>query len=108
MANTYTWKITNMTVQKELDNFTDVVIETEWSCTGTDGTHYASSLPGTTRIMFEGGVDFTPYNDLTQEQVLNWIWARGVDQNAVQSDIDNQINLQVNPPSVILPLPWNN
>ena len=105
MANTYTWKIENMSAQKELDSYTDVVIEVGWTCIGTDGTYYAA-IPGVTRVTFDGGPDFTPYTDLTEEQVLGWIYSSGVDQSSVQAQIDTQIDLQVNPPIVVLPLPW--
>jgi len=103
--NTYTWTIENMSTQRQLDTYSDVVIEVSWSCTGTDGTYY-SVVSGLTRIEFEN-TDFTPYSDLTQDEVLSWIYSSGVDQASVEADIDAQIELQVNPPVVILPLPWN-
>ena len=105
MANTYTWKIENLASQKQLDGYADVVIQVGWSCTGTDGT-YTSIIPGLTRVEFQGP-DFTPYADLTQEEVLNWIWTSGVDKASVELELDAQIELQVNPPVVVLPLPWN-
>jgi hypothetical protein len=59
-----------------------------------------------TRVTFAGGSDFTPYADLTQDQVLGWIWTAGVDKVNVELDLASQIELQVNPPVVVLPLPW--
>ena len=107
MSISYTWKIENMSTQKELDNYTDVVIEVGWSCVGTDGTYFAS-VPGLTRITFNDTSTYTPYSDLTEEQVLNWIYSSGVDEASVQAQINTQIDLQINPPIVILPLPWTN
>ena len=49
---------------------------------------------------------FTPYEDLTQEQVLDWCYANGVDKNAIEANVTQQINDQINPPVVTLPLPW--
>jgi hypothetical protein len=95
-----------MASQVQLNDYTDVVVEAAWTCTGTDGTYYAA-ISGLTRIIFDGGPDYTPYTDLTEEQVLSWIYSSGVDQSSVQAQIDNQIELQVNPPIVVLPLPWN-
>ena len=105
MTISYTWTVENMSAQKQLDGYTDVVIEVGWTCTGTDGTYYAA-IPGLTRVTFDSSSTYTPYSDLTQEQVLGWIYSSGVDQSSVQADIDTQIDLQINPPTVVLPLPW--
>jgi hypothetical protein len=49
---------------------------------------------------------FIPYADLTQEQVLGWIWANGVDKDATEAAVLQQIENQKNPPVVAPPLPW--
>ena len=106
MANTYTWTIENMASQKDLDTYTDVVVEVAWICTGTDGT-YTSTVPGLTRLTFIPGESvFIPYDELTQEQVLNWIWTQGVSQIDTEATVDYLIEEQINPPIVFLPLPW--
>jgi hypothetical protein len=105
MSTSYTWTVQNMSSQVQLDGYEDVVVQVGWSCTGTDGTYFAT-IPGLTRITFGGGPDYTPYDELTEEQVLGWVWSSGVDQTSVQTEIDTQIQLQVNPPIVTLPLPW--
>jgi len=107
MSISYTWTIENMASQVQLDGYTDVVVQVAWSCTGIDGA-YSATIPGLTRITFGGGPDFTPYSDLTEEEVLTWVYSSGVDQASVQAQIDNQIELQINPPIVMLPLPWTN
>jgi hypothetical protein len=50
---------------------------------------------------------FTPHADLTQEQVLEWCWANGVDKDATETAVGNQLAKLANPPVVTLPLPWN-
>jgi hypothetical protein len=107
MAISYTWTIENMFAQKQIDDYTDVVIQVGWSCVGTDGTYY-STTPGLTRLTFTTpDPNFTPYDELTQEQVLAWIWGSGgVDQLQVEANIAAEIELQANPPIVVLPLPW--
>lgn len=107
MAYTYIWKIENMAAQKQLDTYTDVVIEVGWTCTGTDGIFHAV-IPGLTRIVFTGSDSFVPYTDLSEDQVISWVWSSGVDRLAIQSQIDSQLDLQINPPTVVLPLPWTN
>jgi hypothetical protein len=43
---------------------------------------------------------------LTQQQVLDWCYANGVDKSAIEANVTAQINNQINPPVVSLPLPW--
>jgi hypothetical protein len=43
---------------------------------------------------------------LTKEQVLGWIWASGVDKDATEAAVAQQIENQKNPPIVYPPLPW--
>jgi hypothetical protein len=87
------------------DGNTDVVFTVHWTCAGTDGT-YNASVYSTSSVPAPTGSSFTPYADLTQEQVLGWIWANGVDQSATEAAVDQQIQAQINPPVVTPPLPW--
>jgi len=43
---------------------------------------------------------------LTQEQVLDWCFASGVDQKAIEANVTAQIENQINPPIIAPPLPW--
>jgi hypothetical protein len=45
------------------------------------------------------------YADLTQEQVLGWIWANGVDKDAVEAALAAQIEAKKNP-STATGVPW--
>jgi hypothetical protein len=49
---------------------------------------------------------FTPYDQLTQAQVLGWCYANGVDQTAVEANVQGSIDNQINPTVVQPPLPW--
>ena len=102
---TYTWTVTAMDCFPQADGETDVVYNVHWTCSGTDGT-YMASIFNTCMVPAPTGT-FTPYADLTQDQVLGWIWANGVDQTATQDAIDTMIQNQINPPSVSPPLPWS-
>lgn len=104
MTTTTTWVVTQLDCLPQADGQTDVVVTAHWSCNGTDGT-YNGSVYSTTSFTYTGGA-FVPYADLTQEQVLGWIWANGVDQTATEAAVDQQIQNQINPPVVTPPLPW--
>jgi len=101
---TITWTVTAMDCSTTEQN-PDTVIVCHWTCAGTDGTYNASvystcTVPGP-------GNPFTPYSDLTQDQVLGWIWANGVDKAATEAAVQQQLNNQINPPVVTRPLPWS-
>lgn len=104
--STFTWTITQMDCYPQVGDKTNVVLTVHWNCFGTDGT-YASSIFSTCSM--PSPIDsFIPYDDLTQSQVLGWIWANGIDQSAIELAVEKQIQSQL-PPTVITPiLPWKN
>ena len=38
--------------------------------------------------------------------MLDWCFANGVDKTAIEANVTAQIENQINPPVVTLPLPW--
>jgi hypothetical protein len=103
---TFTWTVTQLDCYPQADNQTDVVFTVHWQLTGTDGT-YNGSVYSTCSVPAPTGT-FTPYADLTQDMVLGWIWANGVDQASAEAAVQTQIDNQANPPVVTPPLPWSN
>jgi hypothetical protein len=103
MTTKYTWTITAMNCST-IETNPETVITAHWTCSGTNGT-YGSSIYSTCSFSPPEGT-FTPYADLTQEQVLGWCYANGVDQAATEAAIQANINNQINPPIVQPPLPW--
>ena len=101
--NTITWSITAMNCSTTEQN-PDTVIICHWTCAGTDGT-YNASIYSTCSVPSPTG-SFTPYSSLTQEQVLGWVWANGVDKTSTEAAVEAQLQAQINPPVVNLPLPW--
>jgi hypothetical protein len=101
---TITWLIEQMLVKPQEDGQTDVVVTAAWRCNGTDGT-YNGTVYGTASFTLNSG-SFTPYADLTENQVLGWCYANGVDQIAVETNVITQIDNQENPPIITPPLPW--
>ena len=41
--------------------------------------------------------DYTPYADVTESQVLDWVWADGVDKDATETSLQANIDGQINP-----------
>jgi len=101
---TYTWTVTAMDCYVTQDEHHNVVYNVHWTCSGvfadTTGSVYSTcQVPAPTG-------SFTPYADLTQDQVLGWIWAGGVDKDATQLAVEQQIQQQIAPTVQTLPLPW--
>lgn len=47
-----------------------------------------------------------PFETLTEQKVLGWVWANGVDREAYEQSMLAAIEAQRNPPVVSPPLPW--
>jgi hypothetical protein len=101
---TLSWIIERLLVKPTEGSLTDVVITADWRCNGTDGT-YSGTCYGSASFAPPTG-SFTPYPDLTQDQVLGWCYANGVDKSAIEANVSAQIENQINPPIIAPPLPW--
>ena len=100
-----TWLIETLWVRPVEGSLTDVVVTAAWRCNGTDGT-YSGSVYATVSFAPPSGSDFTPFDQLTQEQVLNWVWTSGVNKDSAEAAVVQQIEQQKNPPIITPPLPW--
>ena len=97
-----------LVMPKEADK-EDVVISASYLVSATDG-EYSASFNSVQRFTYTGG-PFTPYEDLTENQVVGWIQS-ALGENGVESiniNLAAQIQAQKNPPPSpeVLPLPWN-
>jgi hypothetical protein len=79
---TYTWTVINLPAYASIDGQTDVVFEVNWSCFAStppsvvDNVYtpsYSATYNGSTSVAYVSGQPFTPYNQLTQEQVWGWV-----------------------------------
>jgi len=102
MASTFTWSITNMTANEQVGDYSNVVNKIFYSCTAVDGDAF-KTVTGVLDIALDPDNTFILYENLTQDDVLNWLWEHGVDQSAIESDLDSAIH---QPNNVVLPLPW--
>jgi hypothetical protein len=106
---TTTWSIDWMQAStQEINGFTEVVLSAGWRCTGADGEISSSVYSSVSFPQPEEGGAFTPYADLTEEQVLGWVWENGVDKDAAESAVTEQVANLVNPSTIKPPLPWGN
>ena len=102
---TISWLIERLLTKPVEGSLTDVVITADWRCNGSQES-FSGTCYGSCSFAPPTG-SFTPYDQLTEAQVLDWCYANGVDQAAIEANVSLQIANQINPPVVSLPLPWN-
>lgn len=101
---TYNWKITTC----EHDTATGGIITAHWRADASqtvDGRLYTSSAYATLPMTPDpDDVNFIPYENVTEQQVLNWVWAQ-VDKTAIEQKLAVDLDKKINPP-VAKGLPW--
>ena len=99
-----------MDTKPQEDGLTDVVVTVHWT---REAEQYVGAEPilvssyGTMACATPSSTDFTAYPDLTYEQVCGWLDA-GLDVASIDLGLANQIENIINPPIIVLPLPFNN
>jgi len=109
MALTYTWAITGLKLTTVGDK-PDYVVQSYWSCEGEDENGNTGKFSGATP--FEANPsqqDFTPYDQLTEAQVLGWIQAVVVGSywDHVNEQIAKQIAEKIDPVTDVNTFPWS-
>ena len=95
---TITWVI-NQTDYITADGF---ITTAHWTAVANDGD-YSAAIYAT--CSWAPGQPTIPYAQVTEQQVLDWCWASGVDKDATEAALAEQIEAQKNPVSAT-GLPW--
>jgi hypothetical protein len=103
---TFTWSILSMPAYPQEAGQSDVVFQVNWQCQAQDGVFISTSL-GAVPVTYTAGSPFTPYDQLTQNQVWGWVNPQ-IDRTEIESNLQALIDEQKNPPVVTPPLPWSN
>jgi hypothetical protein len=109
MEIVYNWVVSAMNeYPKTSDDLIDVVFTVHWRRNATaivdDKTYFADTY-GALGVPAPSPEDFTPYPDLTFEQVCGWLEA-GLNTAEIDAGLAKNIENQINPPVLQLPLPW--
>lgn len=99
MTIAYNWKITETNYQTS----DEYIFCAHWTATAVDG-EYSASIYST--CSWAAGTPTIPYTDVTEAEVLQWCWASGVDKDATEAALAQNIELQKNP-VVATGLPWS-
>ena len=84
------WNISQLDRQTS-DGF---VTTAHWTATAVDGDYTASAY---STCSWQAGTPTIPYANVTMQEVLAWCYASGVDKNATEAALAQQIALQKNP-----------
>ena len=102
-----TWKINQLQTYPEVEGETNFVCSASWNVSDADG-EFTGSLNGSTAFKLDPEAPFTPYNQLTESQVLAWVFASIGEEGkaSAEADVDAQIayaKAQIQTPV----LPWS-
>lgn len=100
MTATTTWTISQL--DRHLPD--GGVYTAHWRATAIDGDYTASVYSTATFTPDPEAENFVPYEDLTEADVLAWVWAE-VDKDAAEATLAAQIDAQKNP-TTASGLPW--
>lgn len=104
---TLTWAVNNMT---RLISDGGVIVA-DWSCTasatGVQGAFYGGK--STFAAPDPNAPGFIPYDQLTQDDVLGWVWAamEPGEKDGIEADLTAKVEKQLNP-TTEQGVPWNN
>jgi len=80
----------------------DFITTAHWTATATDGD-YTASIYST--CSWAPGTPSIPYAEVTQQEVLDWCWTSGVDKDATEAALAQNIADQ-KAPKVAAGVPW--
>lgn len=98
---TTTWTI----AQCDRDVATGGITVAHWRVTATDGDYSASAYGTCGFTPDPDAPGFVPYANVTEAEVLNWVWANGIDKDAAEASLASQIEAQKHPKTAS-GLPW--
>lgn len=110
MPATITWHAIALGVEnKTVDGHGDLVSVVYWECNGeqdVDGVVYTSKLERNTVIPYNPAHHYIAFADLTEAEVLEWIWEQGTVKADTEAEIQSMLDAQVSPAIVTPGLPW--
>lgn len=112
MTITYKYSVNQLECYPTYESQSDVVFKVVWSYRGVNADGVGSSRGGIQEVTYVAGSPFTPFNELTEAQVLGWVQPTiSAEQQAeMEAGIAGDIAWQIEQASannpVSPPLPW--
>ena len=73
MATTYTWSLQNVDLLDSHEGNEDVVYRVVWQCTATSDSGKTKSQMGVVELDIDNITDFRPADQVTKEQIIEWV-----------------------------------
>ena len=104
------WNINQLECLPSDGIYQDFVLICHWNRNAKEtinGVEYFASVYGSQSFSKDDVANFIPYENLTYDIVCGWLDST-INVEALDLNLDQQIENQVNPPVIILPLPFVN
>ena len=109
---TYDWNCRTVDTYPSVGELKDVVYNVHWRVTGmseeldSQGNPYQATNIGIQTLNTEDVTDFIPVDELTNEQVTEWVKSTMDEEEVsrIEENIKNQINNLITPKSITLTL----
>lgn len=103
MTTSFKWTIPVKQTTPQVADKVNVVYNVYWRCdasqTNDDGVIYATCLEGSTPIPYIESDPFIPYEQLTTEQILEWI----IDtKTSVENQLQAKLEVDMNAPEIVV------
>lgn len=107
MSVTYTWKIEKIECRPVVGAYENVVSSVHWRLFAAAGAVQESTYGSATIDLVEEAA-FTPFDQITEAMVLDWVQAKvGAERIAsLEAALAQMIADRITPPVVSPPLPW--
>jgi hypothetical protein len=105
------WKILQLECKTSENGLTNVVYKVHWKCIAMETINeiqYISEMQGPLNIQSPDPSNFTPYESLTEEQVITWVQDTFGDiyTQEIYDSLQEDLNEQISPTKLYLTPPW--
>ena len=103
---TYKWIFSAFDCKVSEEGMQDVVTTVHWRYNGTNEDGISAEVYGAQSVRTPTPDAFTPYPELSEEQVIGWMES-AIDMEAMNASIDSRIEAIIKPVKVTLRAPWS-
>jgi len=108
METNFQWVIAQLNCAVESEGLPNVINVIHWRYNANqvdDNKTYYADTYGSSGVAQPNPQNFIPYEDVTEEEVINWL-EQILPVDDMKLGLEANIALQINPVEVTLPLPW--
>lgn len=104
MNTQFEWIVHELQVAPSLDGLQNVVRKIAWEAQARAETAFVREQ-GVVELSEPASGKFIDYESVDEQTVLQWLWS-SVDKQSVEEKMSAELNAQLKPALVSLPLPW--